>query len=389
MRRSSKTHHSVIRDLVNRGPTSLLSDAELLDQFRSDSDDASENAFESLLRRHGSMVLSVCRKVVGNHNDAEDAFQATFFILAKRALSIRKQRSVACWLHGVAYRVASRLRAETERRRAGERRIAEAKNREVDRGIAFVDDDSHDDEALHQEIQGLPAIYREVIVLCYLQGMTQEAAAMLLHCPSSTVGVRLMRARTQLKDRLTRRGISMAGGELLASVLAWDSSPEMSKHLRATTMSVVMRMGAKLSPAAARVAAEILRHSVAVKRTSLAATALVAALCTASFGGVVTGVAVLAVKKPWERRSDSSVVVATVAAPRDERVTTDGDDSWFSNPEERSWSNAGSRGEAPSAVPEPSTLVIAVTASMILGGYAYLRRGKSSPSGTTPSDGQT
>src|SRR5690242_9935856 len=123
MPRSSSTDHQWLRNLLSTVPTSRLPDAELLDQFRSGSSRLSAEAFDSLLLRHGPMVLAVCRKLVGDPHDAEDAFQATFLIFATRAQSIRAQESVASWLHGVALRVASRLRASTERRRAGERSI--------------------------------------------------------------------------------------------------------------------------------------------------------------------------------------------------------------------------------------------------------------------------
>ena len=186
---------SLAQSAPGTGTDSLLSDAELLDRFRGGSKRSSEDAFKSILLRHGPMVLSVCSRILGEPHDVEDAFQATFSILAARAKSIRSQESVASWLHGVALRVASRLRDSTARRSAKERKLAEMAGRGIDPEVTHGEGDDLDSEALHQEVQRLPRQYREVIVLCYLQGMTQEAVAVRLGCPSSTVGVRLMRAR--------------------------------------------------------------------------------------------------------------------------------------------------------------------------------------------------
>jgi RNA polymerase sigma factor (sigma-70 family) len=398
MRRSSKSDHPAIKNLLNPTSASRRSDADLLDQFRSGSKGVSEDAFESLVRRHGPMVLSICRRALGNPNDAEDAFQATFFVLATRARSIRTQRSVGSWLHGVALRVASRLRTDVERRRLRERESAEVRNHAVDRGITFVDDDFRDDEALHQEIQKLPSIYREVIVLCYLQGMTQEAAAVQLGCPPSTVGVRLMRARKQLEAGLSRRGISRPGGGVLASLLLWYTPSEMPKYRPANATSLVMSTGGKLSPAAARIAAEILKGSAGgilkgsllIRRTGVTTAILVAALATASFGGVATGFAVLARIKPWERPAHLSSAATIHSASRSDRErSVDADQR--TRRIESDWSNRDSSrtraDPAVMAVPEPSTLVIAATASILLAGYAFLRRGQSKPSGASSPGG--
>ena len=117
--------------LFTEGTHSGLSDAELLERFLSRADGAAAHAFEGLVLRHGAMVLDVCHRVLGDAHDAQDAFQATFLVLATRARSIRRQKSVGSWLHGVALRVARRARSDAARRQAHERRIAEMNGRDI------------------------------------------------------------------------------------------------------------------------------------------------------------------------------------------------------------------------------------------------------------------
>jgi RNA polymerase sigma factor (sigma-70 family) len=201
--------------LFGVGTSCGLSDVELLERFLDSSDQAAEGAFEGLVVRHGPMVLDVCRKILGDAHDAQDAFQATFLILATRAKSIRKQRSIGSWLHGVALRVARRARSDTARRKTQERRIAEMTSRDVEAGPPREPDDFR---VLHEEVARLPRKYREPIVFCYLEGMPLEAVAGRLGCPIGTVGVRLMRARERLKARLGRRGGSAPDGLVVAGL---------------------------------------------------------------------------------------------------------------------------------------------------------------------------
>ena len=147
-----------------------------------------EAAFEALVTRHGPMVLDVCGHIVCDSHDAQDAFQATFLVLAARAGSIRRRDALAGWLMGVARRVALRSRADAARRRLHERRAAEKQaERDGDPPASWPE--------LHEEIDRLPVRYREPVVLCYLEGVTTEAAALRLGCPHGTVLSRLSRAR--------------------------------------------------------------------------------------------------------------------------------------------------------------------------------------------------
>ena len=202
--------------LFGTGVVGDLPDGQLLERFTT-GQDADEPAFDALVERHGPMVLRVCRRLLDDPNDAEDAFQATFLVLLRRARSIRHSGSLAAWLHGVALRVASRARVESARRRRIERhavRQATERNDEPDR---------RDLEALIDlELARLPKKYREPIVLCYLEELTHEGAADRLGWPVGTVRGRLARARDLLRSRLTRRGITASAA--LAAIEA-SSSP--------------------------------------------------------------------------------------------------------------------------------------------------------------------
>jgi RNA polymerase sigma factor (sigma-70 family) len=188
-----------------------MTDAQLLDWYLSRRDEAAEAAFEELVFRHGPMVIRLCRGVLRDAHDAEDAFQAVFLILANRAGSIRRSGSIASWLFGVANRVASRARARAARRRRVEQCAAE--RMAEGHSPAEIDPDW---EVLHEEIDGLPEGLRDPVVLCHLEGMSYGAAARRLAISEATVRGRLVRARERLRQRLTRRGLGMPAGLLVA-----------------------------------------------------------------------------------------------------------------------------------------------------------------------------
>jgi RNA polymerase sigma factor (sigma-70 family) len=191
-----------------------MPDAVLLAQFAADSDEA---AFAVLVRRHGPMVLGVCRRLLGDVHSAEDAFQATFLLLAKKAPGLRRPDQLGPWLYGVARRVAFKARSATIRRRE----VAP-----VD--VPAVAPPEHDDlrPALDAAIAGLPTRYRVPVVLCYLQGLTYAEASGRLHCPAGTVATRLSRARERLRVLLARQGVVPAVGALTAA-LTPDATAEI------------------------------------------------------------------------------------------------------------------------------------------------------------------
>jgi RNA polymerase sigma factor (sigma-70 family) len=190
-----------LNTLTHVGVVGNLSDAQLLARFLARGGPPAEAAFEALVARHGPMVLDVCFRILRDSHEAQDAFQATFLILASRARSIRQRDALAGWLLGVARRVAVRARANQARRRAYEGRAAELRaDRTGDRLESWPE--------LHEEIGRLPERYREPVVLCYLEGLSTDAAALRLGCPKGTVLSRLSRARERLRRRLIRRGLT-------------------------------------------------------------------------------------------------------------------------------------------------------------------------------------
>lgn len=197
------------------GSSGELADSELLARYLSRRDDASEAAFRVIVERHGTMVVHVCRQLLGNAHDAQDAAQAVFLILSRRARSIRRLDSLAPWLHGVARRVAARARHRALNRQKTEARIVADVARRMD--SALRSEPIADWEAVHAEVARLPEKYRAPIVLCYLEGLTYEAAARQIGSPVGTVRVRLSRARERLRKGLERRGFGPASfAQLLA-----------------------------------------------------------------------------------------------------------------------------------------------------------------------------
>src|SRR5262249_9812492 len=188
------------------------------------------------VHRHGAMVLGVCRRVLKRTQDSEDAFQATFLLLAQKARSVRKQESVASWLYGVARHVAAKARAATTRRRRHESSAATNAVQEIRDDATWKEVK----EVLDDELEHLPEHYRTPILLCYLEGKTQEEAARDLVWPPATLHSRLYRGRDFLRRRLTRRGVSFGAG-LLASLLSQLSSSAAMTTLRKATARAVVR----------------------------------------------------------------------------------------------------------------------------------------------------
>ena len=186
-------------------------DTALLERFAARREEA---AFEALVCRHGPMVLGLCRRLLPDMQDAEDAFQATFLVLVRKAASLRQGELLAGWLYRVAYRIAVRARAVAARRRGRERQgveMAEARP-------SGAGDEADLGPLLHEEVNRLPERYRLPVLLCYLQGRTNEQAARELAWPVGTVKGRLTRARALLRGRLARRGVGLSLGALGAAL---------------------------------------------------------------------------------------------------------------------------------------------------------------------------
>jgi RNA polymerase sigma factor (sigma-70 family) len=214
-----------------------ISDAQLLERFVTQRDQA---AFEVLVWRHGSMVLSVCNRVLRDGHLAEDAFQGAFLTLARKAETIGQRASLAGWLYRVAYRIALRARAGTSKRAAREQLGLDLP---VLATHESFDEISHRDlqRVLDEELNQLPSRYRVPLVLCYLEGLTNEEAARQLGCPKGTIATRLARARDRLRSRLHRRGVAMSALSLGAVLLESARPATVSAALvNATTKAAAM-----------------------------------------------------------------------------------------------------------------------------------------------------
>jgi RNA polymerase sigma factor (sigma-70 family) len=209
MRTISASLQQLGRILLGRD-VSNCADAELVRRFAERRDEA---AFAALVRRYGPLVLGVCRRVLRHEQDAEDAFQATFVVLARNAGSLRRAGGVGQWLYGVAWNVARKANAMRHRRRLKEREAAVRQQQETP-------PDMPDDlrEILDATLHTLPDKYRTPIVLCDLLGMTVREAAVEVGCPEKTLGTRLRRGRSLLADRLTRRGVAISVAALTVAL---------------------------------------------------------------------------------------------------------------------------------------------------------------------------
>src|SRR5207249_4451809 len=180
-------------------------DAQLLKRFAADHD---ETAFAALVQRHGPMVLGVCRRVLQDAHAAEDAFQATFLVLVRRARSIARPELLGNWLYGVAYRTAVRAKQNAARRNAYERQAMPMLTAEPTQEVARREVMA----VLDEEMNRLPEKYRAPLVLCYLEGCTNEEAARQLGHPTGSMSGLLSRGRELLRKRLTRRGVLVSAG---------------------------------------------------------------------------------------------------------------------------------------------------------------------------------
>jgi RNA polymerase sigma factor (sigma-70 family) len=253
------------------GPT----DAQLLEQFLHHRDHA---AFEMLVHRHGPMVLGVCKRVLRREHDAEDAFQATFLALVRKAGSIGKRASVASWLYKVGYRIA--LGANT-------RRAARAAREQScpDLAAAEARPQAHDPDlrrVLDEEVNRLPEKYRAAFVLCQVEGRTIAEAARALECPCGTVGTRLARARQRLRSRVSRRGFGPTAGVLAAVVPPTLASGTVRA---AVALTAAKTAGAIVSPAA--LLTERVLRAMLMTKLKMAAMVMV----TVGLAGTAAGVA--------------------------------------------------------------------------------------------------
>ncbi len=267
------TVHHLRRAALLQGGAELT-DGELLGDYVRHRDDA---AFEAILRRHGPMVLGVCRRVLGHEADAEDAFQATFLVLARKAHTVAPAARVGNWLYGVAHNAARKAKAMNSKRRLRERDAG------ARRPAAPRADGEHLLAALDEELARLPEKYRVPVVLCELEGRTLEEAARHLGWPKGTVASRLARGRALLGRRLKQRGLALAGGTLAAALaeggaVAGVPPPLVGPTVRAAASFAAGGGAAGASAKVAAVAEGVLKAMLLHKVTGAAAALALAVL---------------------------------------------------------------------------------------------------------------
>ncbi|MDR3621052.1 MAG: sigma-70 family RNA polymerase sigma factor [Paludisphaera borealis] len=273
-----------IHALLTAGTFGGLTDGQLIERFVTREGEAAERAFAALMDQHGPMVLRVCRGVLRNEHDAEDAFQATFLILARKARSIQSRTSLAAWLFGVAYHVAVDARSSVVRRRLHESEAGRAKPQAM--AEATADDDA---PVVREELARLPARYREAVLLCSIEGLTQQQAAERLGLPLGTVQSRLARGRERLRSRLARRGLAPASALIWASAESARAAPPpalMESTLRGALRFADGKSAGMISAAVAELTQGGLR-AMFLHKMRMVAGAVIASLAFATGAGVL------------------------------------------------------------------------------------------------------
>ena len=297
---SSGVATSVVRQLeslFDGGSVAGLSDRQLIERFTARSDTADEAAFAALVNRHGPMVLDVCRQILGDLHDAEDAFQAVFLVLARKARTIREPDLLANWLYGVALRTARKARAQLARRRRNEEA---ATMRRSGSGScvstapasqpaeqAMVTREQAD--VLFSEIERLPGPFRASLVLCYFEGLSPDEAARRLRCPAGTVRSRLARACDKLRRALARRGVAISSATLVAMLSSRSTSAASisSPLCQSTTTAAMKFVAGQAATGAASASAMALAQEVL--RSMLLSQLRVVALSVLLLGAMATG----------------------------------------------------------------------------------------------------
>jgi RNA polymerase sigma factor (sigma-70 family) len=280
-------------------------DARLLERYVASRDDP---AFAAIVRRHGPLVWGVCRRLLADHQDAEDAFQATFLVLARKAAGVVPRHLVGNWLHGVARRTALKARALAARRRRRECPVADVPERETSPPDAWADVRGVIDE----ELARLPPRFRAVVLLCDLEGKTRAQAARQLGVPAGTVAGWLWRARAVLAKRLSRRGVSLSGASLAAGLVQYEASATVPASVVSRTVggaAGTLGSGAVRAPVATLTQGVL--HSMWLSKLRAVLAVVVAA---GVLGTAVTGLAIHAAageeskpKAPADPKGDKPV----------------------------------------------------------------------------------
>jgi RNA polymerase sigma factor (sigma-70 family) len=239
-----------------------LTDGQLLEDYLRRREEA---ALAALVRRHGPMVWGTCRRVLRNYHDAEDAFQATFLVLVRKAASVVPREMVANWLYGVAHQTALKARATIAKRGARESQVIQMPE------PAATDPERWNDlqPLLDQELSGLPDVYRVAIVLCILEGKTRKEAARQLGVPEGTLAARLARGRVMLAKGLARHGLTVSGGTLTVVLAQNAASAGVPTSLVSSTIQAASLFAAGQAAAAGVISAQVAALAEGVLKTML------------------------------------------------------------------------------------------------------------------------
>src|SRR5262245_38113932 len=294
-----------VRTLFGAGAVGALSDALLVERFARGRDPAS--VFEAIVARHGPMVLGVCRRILRDEHDADDAFQATFLVLARKAGSLGKPWLLGNWLYGVACRTAAKAKAEAARRRARQRELVDVPASQTEPAGDWSGRELR--PLLDEELERLPEKYRAPLVLCYFQGKTYAETARVLGWAEGTVSGRLARARDLLRTRLARRGLTVAAAALVPALADYVARAAVPLALAQSTTKAAMLFAAGKAAAGivpAKVAAlteGVLKMMFVNRLKRFAALALAAILAVA--GGGLLAHRVLATPRTEARSRDA------------------------------------------------------------------------------------
>lgn len=311
----SITLGSLVQELgwVQPAPT-RLPDGELLERFIQRQD---EDAFAALMRSHGPMVLGVCRRILRNEAEVEDAFQATFLVLIKKAAAVQPRHRVGNWLYGVACTTALKARAMSMKRKTKEQQAVQSHKSASEDNEEMLDQ-------LDQELRQLPDIYRTVIVLCELEGRTIKQVAEELGCPAGTISARLARGRRLLAERLTRSGRAITATTVGALLSQAAVQANMPAHLLKALV---------VSPQVQALAQGVMRTMLLTKLQAMSVALLLVILLGSAVTGaaapenVIGGPAQVSPVQPLQPRKAANFVYAALFLPDGKRiVVSEGED---------------------------------------------------------------
>jgi RNA polymerase sigma factor (sigma-70 family) len=299
-----------LRRTILRHDEAGLTDGQLLGRFIEQRDEA---AVAALVRRHGPMIWGVCRRILRTHHDAEDAFQATFLVLVRKAGSVRKREMVGNWLYGVAHQTALKARETAAKRYARERQVVDM----PEPTVKDAPDLSGELQAvLDQELSRLPDKYRVGIVLCDLEGKTRKEAARQLGLPEGTLAGRLTRGRAMLAKRLARHGLAVTGGTLSAWLSRTAASASVPTSVLSSTMKIVTLVAAGKTAATGLVSAKVATLTEGVLKAMLISKLKTVVAVVLVLGLIVTGATVLSCRTSAAQGDKPPIAEERVKTPQ-------------------------------------------------------------------------